>query len=121
MLNMAVCSNMCLCCLYPVLIRDPWIPDRGGVSRGGAAGSAQGPDGEPDIRIQPGTRGVKPATTFSQHRRSLQSVGPGPGWVASEGGGDNRKISLFAIPSAMMCFCFLVNLFICLLFFSFRL
>lgn len=89
------CLNICHFCLFPVPVRDPWLPVRGGMPCGGAAGSAQGADGEPDNSTQPGTRGVKPATAFSQHRGSLQSVGPKPGWAASEAGGEEREISHF--------------------------
>lgn len=51
---------------------------------GGATGSAQGSNGEPDTSTQPGTRGVQPTATFSQYRGDLQSVGPEPGWAAAE-------------------------------------
>lgn len=85
--------NIRHCCVFPIPVRDPWLPVRGGVPCGGAAGSAQGSDGEPDDSTQPGTRGLKPATTFSQHRGGLQSVGPKPGRDAAETGGNKRKTS----------------------------
>lgn len=85
------------CFFSPDPVRDPWLPVRGGVPCGGAAGSAQGSDGEPDDSIQPGTRGVHPATTFSQHRGGLQSVGPEPGWAAAEAGGDIISICCSAV------------------------
>lgn len=66
------------------------------MSCGGAAGTTQGSDGEPDNSTQPRTRGVKPATTFPQHRGGLQSVGPKPGWTASEAGGEQEGNILYA-------------------------
>ena len=94
----AVCPDIHQYCLFPVPIRDPWLPVRGGVSCGGAAGSAQGSDGEPDNSTQPGTRGVKSTAAVSQHRGGLQSVGPKSGWAASEAGGDKRKIDCIRVP-----------------------
>lgn len=75
-----------LCCLF--LARDPWLPDGGGVSGGGAAGSAEGSDGEPDSITQPGAGGVQPATALHQHRGGFQSSGPEPGRAAAEAGGE---------------------------------
>lgn len=78
---------------FPVPVRDPRLPVRRGVPCGGSACSAQGSDGEPDNSVQPGARGVKPATAISQHTGGVQSVGPQPGRAASEAGGDEREIT----------------------------
>lgn len=83
---------------FPVFVRDPWLSVRGGVPCGGAAGSAQGSDGEPGTSTQPGTRGVKPAATFSQHRGGLQFVGPEPGRTATEAGGEKIETSCIHMP-----------------------
>ena len=57
------------------------------MPRGGAVGSAQGPDGEPDNRLQRrGAAGARPAPPGSHHRRGLQPAGPGPGRAAAEAG-----------------------------------
>lgn len=78
---------------FPVADRDPRLPVWRGVPCGGSARSAQGFDGEPDNSVQPGARGVKPATAISQHTGGVQSVGPQPGRAASEAGGDVREIT----------------------------
>lgn len=69
-------------------LRDPGLPVGGGVSRGGAAGAAQGSDGEPDYGSPSGAGGLQPATAAAQHPGGLQPAGPQPGRTAAEAGGD---------------------------------